>query len=253
MSGSDAVEGLGASVSDTKAGNHLVEYEQRAVGFGDAPQSVQEPVCGRDDPHIAGHRFDYHGRDVAGPGVEQDLYRLQFVVGRDQGFGGIGFRNSGAGGNPVSQRTRSGLHQQTVGVPVVVAGEFHNLGAAGKRPSQTQRGHAGLGSRIDQANHVHGRQRLAYHLGKLDFLLHRSAERRAACRGSLHRVDDDRMGMTERERSPGSQVVDIFVAVNVPDAGAVPASDEWGCSFHGAKRTHGTVDAAGDESLRPFE
>ena len=56
-------------------------------------------------------------------------------------------------------------------------------------------------------------------------------------------------GVAENERSPGADVVDVFVAVGVPDVRAQPAHEEWRIAADGAKGAHRGVHAAGNHLL----
>jgi hypothetical protein len=58
------------------------------------------------------------------------------------------------------------------------------------------------------------------------------------------------MRMTENHRSPGTDVIDKLVAVDIGDAGTFGFGDEQGMAAHRLERSHRTVDAAGDVFLR---
>ncbi len=59
--------------------------------------------------------------------------------------------------------------------------------------------------------------------------------------------------MTEEKRSPGADVIDILVPVDVKDARPFAARDEPGSAADRAKCAHGRVDASGNVLLRPSE
>jgi len=52
-------------------------------------------------------------------------------------------------------------------------------------------------------------------------------------------------GRGEDGRSPCADVIDVLVAVHVPDAGAARFSTKNGLSAHGAKGAHGRIHAPG--------
>jgi len=82
---------------------------------------------------------------------------------------GNGFRNSGAAGYPQGGNTRTGRHQQRVGMAVVATIKFYNEVPAGCPACQTDGAHGGLGAGVYHAydiNRIHG---VDDHLSQLDF------------------------------------------------------------------------------------
>ena len=60
------------------------------------------------------------------------------------------------------------------------------------------------------------------------------------------RIEHDARRVTENRRAPGADVVDVFVAIDVPDLGALGAIDEKRLAPETAKGAHGRVDATGN-------
>ena len=62
----------------------------------------------------------------------------------------------------VAQRGHAGagLHEQHVGMSMVVTLELDDLGAPGEGACQTQRSHGRLGARIDEAHHLNAGHKL---------------------------------------------------------------------------------------------
>ena len=94
-------------------------------GVAGPPESVEEPLHRRDQPHVGGDRLDDHtGHPVIelGDHVVGNHDRLRHRGGRHPG----GIRQP-EGGHPTAP---SG--QQPVGVTVIAAGELHDPGPAGR-------------------------------------------------------------------------------------------------------------------------
>src|SRR5207302_9938554 len=115
---------------------------------------------------------------------------------------------------------------------------------------QTQRGHRRLGARADEANQVDAGERLLDKPGQLDFGFRRRTVARAAGGCVLNGGDNAWVGVTRNQRTPGREVVDVAVVVDVPDRGALGAGDEAWRAANGAKCPDGRVDAARQELLR---
>src|SRR5262249_47903802 len=54
----DAVKFLSAAISNPKAGDHLVKYQQRTMLNGSLTERFKKSRAGRDAAHVAGDRFD---------------------------------------------------------------------------------------------------------------------------------------------------------------------------------------------------
>ena len=63
----------------------------------------------------------------------------------------------------------------------------------------------------------------------------------------------DRVAVAEDERTPGADVVDVFVAVGIEDVGAFAAHDEGRGAADAALGADRGVDAAGDGEAGAFE
>jgi hypothetical protein len=61
------------------------------------------------------------------------------------------------------------------------------------------------------------------------------------------------MRVTEYERAPGANEVEVFAAIDVPDSRALAAIDDERRATHGAKRANGTVHAADKDFLSALE
>ena len=61
------------------------------------------------------------------------------------------------------------------------------------------------------------------------------------------------MTMAEEERSPGTDVVDVFIAIGVEDVGALASDDEGRCAADSSPSAYRGVDAAGDYALGAVE
>ena len=128
---------------------------------------------------------------------------------------------------------------------VVGAGELEDLLAPGRGAGQADGAHRGLGPRGGHAHHLDGRHPAGDLVGQVDLALRRRAERRPALGRRHDRGQDRGMGVPVDERPPGAHVVDVVVAVDVDDLGAVAALDEDRVAADRPHRPHRRVDPAG--------
>jgi hypothetical protein len=59
--------------------------------------------------------------------------------------------------------------------------------------------------------------------------------------------------VSEDERAPGADEVQVAVAVDIPDPGSLTAGDEGRRAADGAMRTYRAIDAARDQALGRLE
>ena len=113
-------------------------------------------------------------------------------------------------------------NQDLVELAVIVAVERHHLVATGDRTRDTQRGHHRFGAGVAERHPL-----IAGHLGEQGGDLARQFRLRPSCETVvqlfLDRFDDEIGGVPERRWSIAVDEVDVFVAVNVPDARAARA------------------------------
>ena len=146
----------------------------------------------------------------------------------------------------VRERAAAGLDEQRVHVAVIAALELDDLVAAGEPARQPKAGHRRLRAAVDHSHLLDRRDPAADQLGHFHFERIGNAEADAA-RGRLaDRVEHDRRRVPEDRRAPGADVIDVFVAVDVPNPGALRAVDEERLAAEAAEGAHGGIHAAGD-------
>ena len=213
-------------------------------------QRFQETRCRQHQVHVPGHRFHDHARDLRALPVEQRSYLARIVVVEHQrmrrGLGGHACRTRIAKG----QRARARLDQQRVGVAVVAAFELHDQAPASEAPRQADRRHGGFGARGHEPHefergHEAAEQFREFHLG-----FGRCAERQRARGGRLRRFDHRGMRVPGEHRPPGADIVDIALAVRVPQVRPRGALEERRRAADGAKCAYRRVHPGGNARLR---
>ena len=89
-------------------------------------------------------------------------------------------------------------------------------------------------------------------LGEIGFGGRRGSEAGAVARGFDDGFNDLGRRVAEKQRSPGTDVVDVGVAVGVVDTGAFSANQEGRIAADRAEGAHGRVHAAGNELFSAF-
>ncbi|CFO07559.1 Uncharacterised protein [Bordetella pertussis] len=248
-----AGQALHALRSDAETRHDLVEDQHRAVAGAQFAQAGQEAFGRLDQVHVAGHRLDDHAGDLGAVLAERGVDHGQVVEFQGQGVRDEFRRHAGRAGVAESQQARAGLDQQAVGVAVVAALELDDLVAAGGAARQADGRHGGFGARADQAHLLQRRQAGDQHFGQLHLGFGGRAERQAVDGRFLHGAHDFGMGMAQDGRAPGTDIVDVLLALGVPDVGALRALDEARGPAYGAEGAHGRIDAAGNAAAGAIE
>jgi hypothetical protein len=75
-------------------------------------------------------------------------------------------------------------------------------------------------------------------LGEFHFALGRRAKAGSGLERFAQRVNDRRKAVAQQQRPPGENVVDVFVAIDVPDMRSLAACNEWRGSADASKRAN---------------
>ncbi len=136
---------------------------------------------------------------------------------------------------------------------VIAAFELDDPATPGIAACEAQCTHGCLGAARHHANLFDGGQQSADHLRNLDFGLGRRAKAEARGQRLLHRGKHLGVHVADDHWPPRADVVDIALAVRIPEIGARRALDETGRAADRAEGAHRGVDAAGDGPLGTFE
>ncbi len=232
-----------------KSGHHFIEDQHRVLPLGDQAQSDQIIVCCGNASHVADDRLHDHACNLMLVLLKSVLDRRQIVKRQRERELNEFFRNAGGSRNAERRNARSGLHQQCVGMTVIAAFELDDVFAFCISARQADCGHGRFRARADEANFLHVREGGQHQFCKISFRRSRCSEAGSVARCADDGVEDIRLGMAENKRSPGSDVVDVFVFVRVPDVRTFAAHDEWRVATHGSKRAHRRIHAARDHAF----
>ena len=249
--GRHTVELLCAAAGDAETGHHLVEYQQCARRVRERAQRLEEARLGRDAPHVPPNGLDDDRREPLPVALARRSDAGDVVERAHDRVGGDAGRHAGGRGYAERHHTGAGTREEGVDVTVVAAGELDHAVAAGHGPCEPERAHRRFGTRAHEPHHLDGRHSVDDLGCELDLGLGRRAERRA----SIDRVVDRRrrlgVRVAEDQRAPGLHPVHVAVAVDVLDDGALaPAHEDRLVHSHRPHRTHGRVDASGEEVRR---
>ena len=241
---------LRTSARDPKAGDHLVEHEQRAGGIAQLAQRLEEAGLGRDDAHVPGDRLDDHAGKPLAVARHGQCSRLDVVVRSDDRVRSRARRDARGRRNAERRGAGPGLGEQRVGMTVVAARELEDPVALRRAAGEPDRAHRRLGARADHSHLLDRRERVDDLGRELDLSFGRRAEGRALVGGLLDGLDRLPVGMAEDQRAEGHHPIDVLPAVGGRHVRALPAAhEERLVEPDGLHRAHGRVDAARDQAL----
>ena len=219
--GRDAQRLLRAARRPAEAGDDLVHQHHHAALGGHVADRLHEA---RRQRHLAprrARRLEHHDGDVVA--AFDQLHDRADIVGRHQDREiGDALRDARHRGAVI---VRGGAGRDVVVPAMEVADEAHDLVLAGMGARQADRHVRGLGARRGEAHLLGRRDQLAHQLGPAHFQLVARAVMRAEIHLALHRLDHGGMGMAQQHGAVAAEIVDIFVAVDVPLARALGAGD----------------------------
>ena len=136
---------------------------------------------------------------------------------------------------------------------VVAALKLDDLVSAGVRAHDAEHGEARLGTGVAEADHLDGGDAVDHHLAEDVLELAGSAEGGALVDLRLERGVDLVVGVAADGGTPGADVVDVLVAVDVEAVGILDLVEDDGTAADGLERAHGGVHAAGEDVLGSLE
>ena len=243
--GVDVVAGLGSVEGGAEAAHNFVKYEDGAVFFGFFPECFEEAFHRRYTAHVACHRFYDDGGDFITLLVHHLGEGGNVVVGNHQGVFGGAFGDAGAVGAAEGGGAGACFDEEAVAVAVVAAFKFQNLVSSGVSSGGAEGAHGGFGTGVDHAHFFNGRVYLVDEFGNFRFQKGGCAVAGASFSGCLDGFDDGGMGVAQDHGAPGAYVVDVGIAVDVGDVGAVGFPDEGRRTAHVGIGADRAVDAAG--------
>src|SRR3954470_5227233 len=135
-------------------------------------------------------------------------------------------------------------------MPVIAAVELEDGISLRERASQSHRTHRRFGSTRDEPHHLDVGHTRPYQLRQPNFQSGWHAEARAVSHCLFECIEYDRRGVTEYERAPRQNEIDVFVAVHVPDPRAFSTFRNDRIAANAAKRAYRRIDAAGAQLAR---
>src|SRR5436190_17760365 len=134
-------------------------------------------------------------------------------------------------------------------MPVIATGKFDDLAPSGEGPREPDRGHGGFGPRIDKPEHLDRRHPVGNLRRQSHFALGRRAEGPAMLQLGADRLDDSRRALTQDQRSPGADEIQVSTPIDIKNPRAVTPGDEGRVSPDRAIGSDRAVDAARDQAL----
>ncbi len=235
--GLDAIELLGAALADAEAGLHFVDDHQHAIFGAKLTHRLDEFRLRGNTTAIAEDRLDQHGGNGVVVLFENFFEAIGVVIWHlpEQLTDSLG--NALAIGDDLRVLALvlhglriSGPHG---GVEQAVIGAFEGdiIVFAGIAAGEAQRSHYRFGAGIGETHQLSRGHHFLDQLGNCDFLLGAEREdgtdRLRLAGGSIH----VRMAVAENGRTIAEAIIDIFVAINIPEAGALAVFHEHGLLF----------------------
>ena len=136
---------------------------------------------------------------------------------------------------------------------VVAAFELDDLAATGSATGQADGTHPGFGTATDQAHHVHAGHQFQNLFGQFHFAFGGRAKRKPFRGCFLNGLQHRRVAVAQNHGTPGADVIDIALAIGVPEMGTLRALHKTGCSTHGLEGAYRRIDAARNDLLGALE
>ena len=133
---------------------------------------------------------------------------------------------------------------------MIASGKFENHVTTCVASRQTNRRHGRLGPGVHHAHHLNGGKGLDDQLRQADLTFCRRPKAASVCGGLLYCCDDLRMRMAEDQGPPGTNVVQVDVAIHIIKPCSGGTLDERRLQVDRFEGPYRAVHTARDELLR---
>ena len=182
-------------------------------------------------------------------GIQQMAHALDIIVGSDQRVLDDVLRHTSARCLTKGSQPRACRDEEGIGMAVVAALELDDLISPREATCQTDGTHRRLRPRVHHAHTLYrGEELRANKLCHLDLTGITSPVARTLLQLTADSLLDGRVSVPEEQGPPGADVVDVFIAIDVKDVGALAVIDIEGGEAYRAEGTHRAIDSAGDVS-----
>mmetsp|Transcript_14458 Transcript_14458/g.28563 ORF Transcript_14458/g.28563 Transcript_14458/m.28563 type:complete len:393 (-) Transcript_14458:26-1204(-) len=202
-------------VRDPEASHDLIEDKQGTVLVAKCPQPLKELLRRHNEASVADHRLQHDGRNLILVLSKQLLDRLEIVVLGCQSGLSSSLGHTRRVRETQSKHPRTGGDEEAVSVSVVATLKLDDLVTLRVSSHKAQHAHARLGSRVGETHHLHAGNSVDDHLCE-NVLIQRRRSKRRTLLERLHKsLVDLGDAVAADGRAPGSDVVDVLVAINV--------------------------------------
>ena len=216
------------------------------------PQRFEETLRRKIQAGIGGNRLKDNGCDVVVL-VKRRPHRADVIERERNRQIGKRLRNARAIRPAMRQGSTACTHQQRVNVTVIAAFELDDLVPAGEAAGEPDARHGRFGAAVHHPHLLDRGHPFADQLGHLDFEWIWNSEADAPHHRFMDRIDHYARCMTQNRRAPGSDVINVLVAIDVPNLCAFSALDKERLAIQSAKCAHGGIHTSGDSLLRGSE
>ena len=179
--------------------------------------------------------------------LEGAAHALDIIVGSYQRVLDDVLRHTSTRCLTKGSQPRACRDEEGIGMAVVAALELDDLVAPREATCQTDGTHRRLRPRVHHTHTLYrGEELRANKLCHLDLTGITSPVARTLLQLTADSLLDGRVSVPEEQGPPGADVVDVFIAIDVKDVGALAVIDIEGGEAYRAEGTYGAIDPARD-------
>ena len=237
----------------TEATHDFIKNEDSAMLFSLCSERFKETLDRRYAAHIARDRLNNDSSDLIPLFIHQLFERIDVIIRGNEGILCGAFRDTRTVRTAKGRCAGTRLDEKAVAVSMVAAFKFQDLITAGIASRCTKCAHRRFSAGVHHTEFFDGRIDFVNQLG--DFCLHRCRRtvRGASLSCFLNGSNDSWMCVSEDHRSPGADVIDIGISIDICDMRTFRRRNEGRRAAHVRVGTDRTIDPAGHEFPRFFK
>ena len=207
-------------------------------------KTFQESLLWRNHTHIGCNRFYNHRSHLSRCLFQKCFYAVQIIINCCHGILCAAFWYSGTVRDSGCHNSGTCFYQKCIGMSMIASGKFYDLIPSCITSGCTDCTHNSFCAGIDHTHHLNMRKMFTDKFRHLYFYLCSTSKAQTVCTCFNYCFPDLREVMTEDHRSPGIDIIYVFIAIYIINVTAICTFDKSRSHSDRTIRSDRTVDAA---------
>ena len=213
-----------------ESGNYLIKDQKCTICLCNLSEEWKEIILWKYNSHVCGNRFHNNSCNLIRVCLKQFFYRFLVVICRNQCMFCIISWHSRTVRNRCCKRCRTCFYKKSIRMSMITSLKLNDFVSFRISSGTADRTHNRFCSRTYQTADLHRRHQFCDQLCNFNFSWCWCTKGKSHIARFFYFLDYTRIGMTKDSRSPGTYIVDHFIAIYIGDSVTF-------CRYHKSRST----------------